>query len=367
MKPHRSRSLPVAALALALLAAPGTTAYAVERPHTHDEYVARTADATAPGPLPVSGLPVGDPPKIAFAFASKPEFGGGNWRLHRPDGSTLRLTRLTWSTWAPMGDGAIGMAGTEAGPELQRVTGTGRVHTRIVAHFGLAVSPDHEIVGWLGDHGAPHVVEGGGARHLTLPPVPHGRTVATIQGTATCEEQTPEGGGCTVFVNGARRVRVSTSHGIVDTIGPMPEVSDVNQHGRVTGLVSRRTPDSRACWGVLRAGGHRVFRTCDYYLASFSPAGRRVLAERSQVRWASVRRFAVLARDGRVVRSWTFDPGARRSLSQLTWEDDRHLLGVLRAHGRWGLVRIGTDGTVEYAGDPVATTDELTPYSLPLR
>jgi hypothetical protein len=80
-----------------------------------------------------------------------------------------------------------------------------------------------------------------------------------------------------------------------------------------------------------------------------------------------VRRFAILDRDGHVVHSWTFDPGRHRSLTQLTWEDDRHLLGVLLAHGTWGLVRISTDGTVEYAGPTVEAADELTPYSLPVR
>ena len=59
--------------------------------------------------------------------------------------------------------------------------------------------------------------------------------------------------------------------------------------------------------------------------------------------------------------------GRHRSLTQLTWEDRHHLLGVLLAHGQWGLVRIGTDGTVEYAGPPVDATGEFTPYDLPLR
>ena len=362
----RSRSLPVALVTLALLTGSGTTTYAAERPHTHEGYVARTTDPAAPIPLPISGLLVGAPPAIPFAYASEPEFGGGNWRLQRVDGTTMRLSRLTWSVWAPMGDGAIGMAGTEAGPELQRVTGAGRVHTRMVAHFGLAVSPDHEIVGWLGGRGAPHVVEGGGTRHFTLPRVAHGRRIAAISGTRTCQEAAPEGGGCTVFVDGAHHPWVSTSHGIVARIGPMLQVSDVNQHGRVLGLVSRRT-DRSTCWGVFRAGGHRVSRTCHHYLDSFSPDGRRVLAERSQVTWGSVRRLAILDRAGDVVRSWTFDPGPHRSLSQLTWEDDHHLLAVLHAHGRWGIVRVGTDGSVEYAGEPVEAVNEFAPYNLPLR
>jgi hypothetical protein len=266
-----------------------------------------------------------------------------------------------------MGDGAIGMAGTEAGPELQRVSGTGSVTTRLVQHFGLEVSPDHEIVGWLGDHGRPQVVEGGGTRHFAMPRVVRGTRIDAIYGDRTCQEQDPEGGGCTVFVHRGRHVWVSTSHGIVARVGPMPNVSDVNQRGLVIGLDSRRTTHHGDCWGAFRPSGHRVFRTCRYFLDSFSPDGHRVLAERSQTRWWSVRRFAILGRDGHVVHAWTFDAGRHRSLSQLTWEDPHHLLGVLMAHHTWGLVRIGTDGSVEYAGPTVPQTDEFTPYDLPLR
>ncbi len=371
MKPLRSRSLPVAVLGVALLPvgllAGAGTSYAVNLPHSRDEVVAHASAVPETTPFPTTGLAVGDAPGISYGFASKPTFGEGNWKLLRPDGTTLRLPRLTWSAWAPMGDGAIGMAGTEAGPELQRVSGTGAVRTRMVQHFGLAVSPDDEIVGWLGDHGRAQVVEGGGTRHFAMPRVPHGSDIAAIDGEQTCQEQEPEGGGCSVFVHRGRHVWVSTSHGIVARVGPMLSVSDVNQHGRVLGLDTRRTAHHGDCWGVFEPRGHRVFRTCRYFLDSFSPDGHRVLAERSQTRWSSVRRFAILGRDGHVVRAWTFDASRHRGLNQLTWEDSHHLLGVLMAHHTWGLVRIGTDGTVEYAGPTVAQTDEFTPYNLPVR
>jgi hypothetical protein len=170
-----------------------------------------------------------------------------------------------------------------------------------------------------------------------------------------------------VFVNGSRHVWVSSSHGIVTRGEPMLRVSDANRNGRVLGLVSRPTPDRGACWAAFRSDGHRVFRTCRYYLDAFSPDGGRVLAERLQTQWWGVRRFAVLGRHGRVAHSWAFDPGPHRSLSQLTWEDPHHLLGVLLAHRRWALVRIGTDGTVEYAAAPVRAVNEFAPYNLPLR
>jgi hypothetical protein len=381
MKPLRSRPPAVSALAVSvlavsvlavtawgatLLAAPGPS-YAASRPRTHDEYVAHTTAVPDSTTFPTKDLVVGHLPSIPYAFASKPSFGDGNWRLLRPDGTSLTLPRLTWSAWAPMGDGAIGMAGTEAGPELQQVSATGELRSRMVRHFGLEVSPDHEIVGWLGDHGRPHVVEGAGTGRFVMPQVPHGTSIAAIWGEETCQEQAPEGGGCTVFVHRKRHVWLSTSHGIVSRIGPMLRVADVNERGRVIGLVSRRTADGPDCWGVYRPGGHRAFRTCDYYLDAFSPDGRRVLAERSRIGSWSVRRFAILGHDGHVVHAWTFDSGARRSLSQLTWEDDHHLLGVLLAHGTWGVVRISTDGTVEYAGPTVEATDEFTPFDLPVR
>jgi hypothetical protein len=365
-------SRPWCAVALtAALALLPTASYAVERPHARDERVAHAGPVRVSTPLPTSGLPTGAAPTIPYAFASQPQSGAGDWQLVRPDGTTLELPRLTWSAWAPVGDGAIGMAGTEAGPELQRVSGAGTVRSRMVQHFGLKVSPDHEIVAWLGDRGRPQVVEAGDARHLSLPRVRRGAGLDAIRGERTCQEQAPGGGGCTAYVHRTRHVWVTTSHGLAGRVGPLRRVTDVNQRGRVIGLVSRRSADRPACWGVFRPssrGGHRVFRTCDYYLDAFSPDGHRVLAERSTTRWWSVRRFAVLGRDGHLVHAWTFDAGRHRSLTQLTWEDSHHLLGVLMARGRWGLVRIGTDGSVEYAGPTVPVTDEeLTPFSLPVR
>lgn len=355
-------------LSLVSLVCVPAASYAAERPHAHDERVAHASPVPESTPFPTSGLPVGEVPTIPYAFASKPEFGAGNWRLVRPDGTSLKLPRLTWSAWAPMGDGALGMAGTEAGPELQRVSADGTVRSRMVQHFGLEVSPDHEIVGWLGDRGRPQVVEGGGTRHLALPQLKRGKGLDAIWGEQTCQEQDPEGGGCTAFVHRGRHVWASTSHGLVDRVGQLLRVADVNQRGRVIGLVSRHTAHRPDCWGVFGPNGHRVFKTCRYYLHAWSPDGHRVLAERSTTRWWSVRRLAILGRDGHVVHAWRFDASRHRNLTQLTWEDSRHLLGVLMAHGEWGLVRIGTDGSVEYAGPTAPVTDEeLTPFSLPVR
>jgi hypothetical protein len=367
------RPLTLSALATLLITAPyaGTGPSPVAL-HTAAgaEPAARTPYSRAATPFPTTGLATGARPTIAFARATKPEFLGGNFRLHRPDGTTLRLGYLALGQWSTMGHGAFGIAATEAGPQLQRIDATGTiVREQFLTHFGLAISPDHSILSWLDDRSRPHDLEGGGSREFTLPRVPKGDGVGAVWGAKTCKEQSPEGGGCTVFVNTARNngVFVSTSHGIVGKAGPMLRATDVSQAGRVTGLVSKGTHTDASCWGVFTPRGHRSWRTCDYRLDSFSTDGRQVLGERTASRWDSVKRFAILRHDGSVARAFTFDAGARRSLSRLTWEDAHHLLGVLRAGDSWSVVRIGVDGTVEYAVPPTPAVNEFTPLSLPIR
>jgi hypothetical protein len=373
MKTSYLRPLTLSALASLLILAPlagsGPDSAALRTPAGAPPSAGTTYTRGATA-FPTTGLATGARPSIAFARATKPEFLGGNFRLHRPDGTPMRLGFVALGQWSTIGRGALGIVGTEVGPELRRIDRNGHVvRDRFLQHFGLAISPDHSILSWLDDQRRPHDLEGGGSREFTLPRVASGDSVGAISGAKTCKEQSPEGGGCTVFVNAARNngVFVSTSHGIVAKVGPMLHVSDVNQAGRVTGLASKSTASSPSCWGLFTPDGHRAWRTCAYQLDSFSTDGRLVLGERTQSRWSSVKRFAILRRDGSVARAFTFDPGRRSSLNQLTWEDSTHLLGVLRAGASWSVVRIGVDGTVEYAVPPVAAINEFSPFSLPIR
>jgi hypothetical protein len=144
-------------------------------------------------------------------------------------------------------------------------------------------------------------------------------------------------------------------------------VADASGQGRVAGLVSRATDGHPACWALFTPRGHRAWETCRYRLDAFSNDGRRVLAVHEQARWDSVNRFAILRRDGTVARAYTFDPGRRRSLTQLTWEDSTHLLGILQARGSWSIVRIGVGGAVQYAVPPRAAVNEFRPLALPVR
>jgi hypothetical protein len=358
------------ALTLVVLLTASTSAHASERaprPATH------APPSTA---IHLAGLPTGPAPRIATIRGTRLGFEVGDYRLTRPDGTTLRLPRGTWSQWAPMGRGAIGTFGTEASPEVQVVTGSGHVTSSMVRHFGLAVSPDRSIVGWLlGRLNTPHVVEGGGSRTFDLPRIGHGLAIGTISGARTCKEQAPEGGGCTVFVNtaGDHGVWVSDSHGIVAQVGPMRSVTDVDGRGRVVG----RTPGAGTCFGMWTAGGgKRLWKTCTARLTAFAPGGRHVLGTGpADRRFGDVRRISLYDDRGGVVASYSAT--GRDHLADLAWEDPGHLLATVfelgassqcpgACRGHWAVVRLGLDGSVELARPPVRGRIDLWAYSLPL-
>ena len=165
------------------------------RPAAHPRRVRRARGRRDSAAVRVSGLATGDAPAIPYAFASLPGSAAGTGASTVRTAPRCELPQLTWSAWAPLGDGAIGMAGTEAGPELQTVSASGEVHTRAVEHFGLAVSPDDEIVAWLGDHGTPHVVEGAGPRHLTMPRVRHASATQRSGASTPARSRCPRAAG----------------------------------------------------------------------------------------------------------------------------------------------------------------------------
>lgn len=372
MNSHLLKPLTLAALGALLVTAPsanGFTDPAVDRPSAP-----AAASSTT---LHLGALSVGAGPGIAFIRGRHLDFEVGDYRLRRPDGTTLHLPRGTWVDWAPMGRGAIGTFGTEAGPEVQVVHASGRVTSSFVTHYGLAVSPDRSIVGWLlGRLNTPHVVEGGGNRTFDLPRIGHGLAIGTISGAKTCKEQAPEGGGCTIFVNTAhdRTVWVSTSHGIVTEVGPMRSVSDVDQRGRVVG----RAADSGAkpCFGMWKPSGHRLWKTCDSRLRTLSPGGSRVIGTGPVTnRFGDIHTVTLYDDTGHGLASYAAKGDSH--ISQVTWEDATHVLATVfelgasshcpgSCRGHWAAVRLGVDGSAELATPVVKGRSDFRPYLLPL-
>ena len=103
-----------------------------------------------------------------------------------------------------------------------------------------------------------------------------------------------------------------------------------------------------------------LWETCSHRLVDFTPHGRHVLGMGSSRSGIGADRIAVLdAADGRVVFELSSDELHQTSVAQLTWEDDSHALAVIYADGKWAVVRIGLDGSMEYAVPPRAEGSDL--------
>ena len=342
--------------AAVLLPGPATASPTFEAPP------ARAAAHT----LRLTGLTQGPAPRMPYARASEVDFNGGDWRLVRTDGTTVRLPRGTWGTFAPMGRGAVGMLGTEAGPELQVVDGAGKVvRDQLVPAYGLAVTPDRSVVAWIGQQDRVYETEHGGRRTSWLAAVPDTRSIGAIWGSGTCQESYPEGGGCSALVNRTgHRVSVTTSHGIVDGVPHVRQVADITDDGR---FLARARRDGRTCWGLRGIGGHEHWRHCGLRLDSFDPTGRLVLGLSRSPQWESVDRIAMLGRGGRTRVAWSFSPGRHQRIEDVRWEDRHHLLAEAYHRGHWSLVRLGLDGSASYAVAPRRGAIDVSNVQLPLR
>ena len=315
---------------------------------------AATTFVSAGVPLDTGGLARGQAPGLAYLDGTT---------LVRADGSTLELPEPGLSAFELMGNGLVGISsGTTdvvvldgAGDEVRRESMSG---TR------LATSPDGSIVGWLGDDGTPSVVEGGGSRTWDLPVVEQGAEIAAVLGAGTCKEGV-DGNGCAIFVNAVAGsgAFVSASHGLVDGAGTALHIADVSSDGRVTGLVS--TTDRRSCSGMWKSSAVLAWTTCDLTLGAFSPDETRILAGGERTGTSAQTELAFLDDAGRVLAH--FGPGGDATIFQTAWEDDDHALAVVHEGQQWSVVRLGVDGSLEFAVPPRPGREGDQPFVLPTR
>ncbi len=219
-------------------------------------------------------------------------------------------------------------------------------------------------MGWLRDDGTVHTLDSGGTNAVDLPRVRAGGEAAALSGRRTCQEQAPEGGGCTAFVNVANGVTLTTSHGIVDRVPGLASLDAVNARGRLAG---RLRPRQDRCWGVLTPRGTEAWRTCEHRLDSFSPDGRHVLGLEGNARHDEIRGLVVHDRTGTVVATWAKPRGIRNAVTDVAWEDDAHLLVVVRERGRTAIVRLGLDGSMERATAVGKAPADAAGYALEVR
>ncbi|PUA81788.1 hypothetical protein [Nocardioides currus] len=299
----------------------------------------------------VSDLSTGAPPKLVWSETTD----GTTSTVHGPAGDTTVQGDV--AALAPMGSGFV----------VQTVKG-GRTTTRWVgadgspgrsswrSGFGLATSPDGEAVAFTTRRGGVRAIDEDGDRVLRMPSVPSKELATPVYvSSGDCKEDETSNG-CAILVNSTRRLEswVVSSHGIVDITG-FKAVGTAR--GRWAGGIVQAT-DTGTC-SVMRRNLKNRWRTCDNQLSDISPDQRRVLGTPAFADGFGPTTLDVLdLRTGRVMTTWRSSRKVTTTYFDQVWEDATHVLVVTYHDEAFAVVRLDvTDGSMEYAVEPVADTD----------
>jgi hypothetical protein len=229
--------------------------------------------------------------------------------------------------------------------------------------YGLAVSAQGRAVAFTVRRGGVRVVDSEGDRVLRMPsaPVRGFTSPAAVLGEDCQESETSNG--CAVMVNSDRRPVswVVSSHGIVDTTG-FRRVS--TGRGRWVGGITQ-VFDTGTCSRMTRSARTR-WRTCRNVLADIAPDNRHVIGTPAYADGFGPTTLHVLdLRTGERVRAWrAARDGSSATYFEEVWEDAEHLLVVTYQDREWAVVRLGLDGSMEYAVPPRRGTDLRRPFHL---
>jgi hypothetical protein len=313
--------------------------------------------------LDVRDLDQGEPPAIAWT-----ERTGGRTVIHGHAGTTTPVPNNVVEL-APMGSGYVIQTALNRPTTVRWISadGTpGRGEWR--TGHGLAVSPKGQAVAFAGRRGRVWTIDQEGDRVLRFPRVPvsgTGRAVA-ITGENCKEGEGDPGNGCSIVVNGPARSFSTSSHGIVDRV-PRLRLASTGR-GRWLGGITSLT-DFGSCSAMMRSFRVR-WRTCDNQLSSVSPDNAHVLGTPAYADGFGPTTLDVLSlTDGTEVRAFTHArDGHSATYFEQVWEDAGHVLVVTYQDGEWAVVRLGVDGSMEYAVAPRrGSMDRGFPFQLQTR
>ncbi len=322
----------------------------------------------ARGVLDVSGLPSGPAPQMDYVQDGV---------FHTADGDTFevgtryppdRLVQLAdgAKVWQTTGKNGVGYI------EIQDVDGT--FHDPVRSGAGLSVNRAHSIVAWLTPEGQVTIWEGWASDprplgdpvpgdDLRLGPITGSADVVPGQTGPSCQQSS-----CTVLVNA--RDGESQQPWEVSEAGSQPlldggylSVSDVSDAGLSVGLT--KITDFGSCSTLLGGGEFQGFKTCKHTLVSFSPDEQLLLADPAYHDGIGNGVIAMYDLSGKRLFERHSTEDAQSFYPEATWEDDTHVLVPVFQDGTWSLVRVASDGAMEYAVPPAPGDEFENPFVLP--
>jgi hypothetical protein len=358
---RRMRATMVMAACVLAIAVP-TVLVAVNRDTTHEPTPA-PAPKVDTSPLTLGDLKTGASPKTGW-------FQGEIW--HGADGRESQVTqgpKARVTDVARIGDAFLFATSDQTGQRANLVPPASDEAGTVQSwpmEGGFAVSGGGHVAAFVQPDGTPIVVQDSGRTTYAMPKIPRGSGFDAVAVTGEDCKESAANEGCTVWVTTSGQKPenwVSTSHGFADNApGDFRAVADVNNGGRVAGMTSLGDADS--CSAVKDSDGKELWSTCTHQFESFSPDGKLLSAYPAYFDGAGSSEVAVLdASDG----SMLVDLHTVRDavVYQVTWEDDSHLLAAVGEGTRAAVLRIGLDGSREYAVAPETAEPYLSPFHLP--
>ena len=317
-----------------------------------------------PGVLDVSDLPTGAAPRMEYVTDGRV--------LHQIDGSTVDISTVyPVSSFVVLADGThLWLTRDNQGNayvEVQDAEGT--LQDPVRAGGDLSVNSAHTVGAWVRPDGQVMVWNAGATEPLEYES-PVGATDEMRMGPVLGDHCGAPEDSCEVYVNVSDpNADPSWQPWLVDINDTAPYLDgtylilqDATEGGLSIGY--RKLTDFGSCSVLLGGGEFQGFDTCKHTLSSFSPDGGLILGDPAYHDGIGNGEIAMYDLESNLLferhstaKSQAFYPSAE-------WEDSSHVLAPVFQDGQWAVVRIASDGSMEYAVPPVAGQDVDNPFVL---
>lgn len=235
---------------------------------------------------------------------------------------------------------------------------------------GFAVSPQGLFGAFVGTDGTVVVAEGG-STFTEIGHLPTGKGIS-YSAVAVSDSACNTAESCSVWAvdNGEKSTLWEVSPGTAPAKSKLTGLIAVDTHGNSVRKISYDDQEG-ATSAFFDIDGNQVWKSSEYFPKSFSPDGKHLIAGPAYGDGLADLQLTIL--DSATGKP-TLDlksamgevEGSVVSVFEVVWEDDQHVLAVVAEGTRFAVLRVGLDGSREYAVAPkqVADSFDAAPFRL---
>jgi hypothetical protein len=315
-------------------------------------------------PITLEGLKTGDKPASGYLDGSRWHDGTDAPAFELSGGALDEVARIAGGFLVARNDPDTGDRLAWFVDEQGDTTGT-----TWAMNPGFVVSAGGRVGAFVQPDGTPVVVQDGRPYELPRIPGQSGFQPVAVVG----EDCTPgaENTGCALWVKtegAGPETWLSSTDGTVGRARPdFWSIADVVDGELVTGITEAKDDGVSTCSAVTRFDEDTpLWTVCGHQPVAFSPDTSRLLSQADGDGFGSTGLAVYESETGEPLLELSTERDAAIPQGMI-WEDDNHVLATVFEKGRWAILRIGLDGSREYAVAPVDGEDFESPFRLPSR